>query len=205
MPAQSKPTRSGPSEGKMTPQAKTLLPMGPSGEKCLSLLLGKFPLQRKNRVFANKWALLGPKSTWGIRTFKHKGLECHVKITPRSGDALKHSLEVSLSSDDMNGPSFNGQHVPSLLNYSCQDKTLTQLPPSSIQCSHQLNPPHRGPKLSSAGPGMDSLEPGMPAHDGSQIRAGCPSASSGGNPLSTSAFVPHDLSLWPGKQWMPMV
>lgn len=29
------------------------------------------------------------------------------------------------------------------LNYSCQDKTLLAAP--SIQCSHQLNPPHRGP------------------------------------------------------------
>lgn len=48
MPAQSKSARSGHSEGKDDPtKVKTLLPMGPSGEKCLSLLLGEISLQKK--------------------------------------------------------------------------------------------------------------------------------------------------------------
>lgn len=50
MPAQSKSARSVPTEGKDDrTKVKTLLTVGPSGEKCLSLLLWEISLQKKEQ------------------------------------------------------------------------------------------------------------------------------------------------------------
>lgn len=85
------------------------------------------------------------------------------------------------------------------MSYSCWDKTLLDAP--SIWCS-QIH--CAVSELSAAGLRL-VLRAGDACPRGSQIHAFCPASSFGHDPLSASAFVPHDLALCPGIQWTSLL